>query len=1157
MRRKCLMRSSALFLLTALLLTQTAPAWGSSENGETVIIWTGEEFADFSRRCSLDTWSQGKTVVLKADIDLKGISFSPIPSFGGSFDGQGHRVTGFTLTGAGSNQGLFRYIQQDGQVRNLIVEGRIEPAGSAGNVGGIAGSNSGIISNCIFNGEVAGKDTVGGLAGLNTAAGKLVNCTASANVTGEHYVGGVVGRNLGSLVQCENSGGVNITEVKATVAVEELDLTQLNATENIPSSTDIGGIAGFSTGIIQGCRNTGSVGYEHVGYNVGGIVGRQSGYLDGCSNSGTVRGRKDVGGIAGQLEPELLLTYSESALNRLWDELDALQKLMDQSLDEAGDSSHAVSAQLSVLSGRTSEVKDSAAALSDAFVQWADGGIDAVNDVSARISWTLDQMDPALYSAQESVEQMEEAARQLRKALDEGSLAADLGRDAAADLRLAVEEAERALSRTSAAFAEIRKGLDALRKNLGDNETLSEALYELSAGLADLSKSCQEVESAFQALLQAMRAGDTEIWSNPAWAELRQGITALGESMKEIARAIDTLSAALKDWDIGAITDLFSLIASAFDGLAEAGADMSEAADDVCAALDDLTGAGDSLRDAADILGQAAGSLSGGAGSLADAIEEMRRIVRALADKPSIQLTPLDDGITEKGDVLNEALSGLMDEADRLNSVMDSASESLLDNLRAISAQMGNVTDALRQAVEAGQESSSEDYFEDVSDQNGRQNSDAGTISSSQNTGIVEGDVNVAGIVGSMAVEYDFDPEDDLTERGSRSADFRFQAKAVVRSCINAGKVTARKDYVGGIAGRMDLGSLSDSESYGPVTSTGGDYVGGVAGASRAAIRDCWVKCTLSGRDYVGGVAGLGETLTGCRVLAELEEGREFLGTVAGDVSGSGTVEENYFTHQTLAGIDGVSYAGNAEPVTFDYLTGGEGVPDAFTSFSLTFIADGETVAVIPFSYGDSLSALPEIPAKDGYTARWPELNLSCLTFSRTLEAEYIPYASALSAGGEPPQILVDGSFSSEAEMKVSHTEVQWSDGIGNRHSGVAYTVTVADPELGSPAYTVHYRLPGDGSYTLWVLCSNGSWQQQSYETDGSYLLLKHGGDSVTFCVTAQGGERGIILLIAVCTLMLILILVFLERSRRKRKREKAVQTETDPLAQNMSDVVG
>ena len=49
-----------------------------------------------------------------------------------------------------------------------------------------------------------------------------------------------------------------------------------------------------------------------MGYNVGGIVGRQSGYLDGCRNTGTVRGRKDVGGIAGQLEPQVTLRYDET-----------------------------------------------------------------------------------------------------------------------------------------------------------------------------------------------------------------------------------------------------------------------------------------------------------------------------------------------------------------------------------------------------------------------------------------------------------------------------------------------------------------------------------------------------------------------------------------------------------------------------------------------------------------------------------------------------------------------------------------------------------------------------------------------------------------------------------------------------------------------------
>ena len=67
---------------------------------------------------------------------------------------------------------------------------------------------------------------------------------------------------------------------------------QLNAAENVPVCTDIGGVAGYSSGIIQSCTNSGSVGYDHVGYNIGGIVGRQSGYLDGCANSGDILGRR-------------------------------------------------------------------------------------------------------------------------------------------------------------------------------------------------------------------------------------------------------------------------------------------------------------------------------------------------------------------------------------------------------------------------------------------------------------------------------------------------------------------------------------------------------------------------------------------------------------------------------------------------------------------------------------------------------------------------------------------------------------------------------------------------------------------------------------------------------------------------------------------------
>lgn len=119
--------------------------------------------------------------------------------------------------------------------------------------------------------------------GINESSGQIVNCTFSGAVTGEHYAGGIAGQNYGAVIQCRNSGSINTTEVDAELDLDAINREQLNAAENVPVCTDIGGVAGYSSGIIQSCTNSGSVGYDHVGYNIGGIVGRQSGYLDGCA----------------------------------------------------------------------------------------------------------------------------------------------------------------------------------------------------------------------------------------------------------------------------------------------------------------------------------------------------------------------------------------------------------------------------------------------------------------------------------------------------------------------------------------------------------------------------------------------------------------------------------------------------------------------------------------------------------------------------------------------------------------------------------------------------------------------------------------------------------------------------------------------------------
>ncbi|MBM6871115.1 GLUG motif-containing protein [Pseudoflavonifractor phocaeensis] len=257
------------FLLVLLLLAGTvAPAMAAESNE--VHIQTAQDLVALSRNCSLDGWSVGKTVYLDADIDLSGSEFEPIPIFGGTFDGQGHTITGFSLTGSGNERGFFRYVQEGAVIQDLTVEGTVAPTDLKDSIGGLVGVNSGKLLHCAFQGNIRAGTNAGGVAGYNKASGQLINFSYSGTLLGEHYVGGIVGRNEGSIIRCQNAGDVNITEVTTTVAIHEVNLSTIRSTENAPACTDIGGIAGASSGILQSCTNNGDVGYEHVGHNVGG-----------------------------------------------------------------------------------------------------------------------------------------------------------------------------------------------------------------------------------------------------------------------------------------------------------------------------------------------------------------------------------------------------------------------------------------------------------------------------------------------------------------------------------------------------------------------------------------------------------------------------------------------------------------------------------------------------------------------------------------------------------------------------------------------------------------------------------------------------------------------------------------------------------------------
>lgn len=352
MRNK-IKRFGSLVLIFCLLTALMVPVCAEGEEPEKAIhIRTEEGFLQFAEKCRLDSYSRDLTVYLETDLDLTEKDFSGVPIFCGTFDGGFHTIT-LSMTAEGSDQGLFRHLAADGLIRNLNVVGSVLPEGSRDHVGGLVGDNKGTISWCTFRGEVCGDDGIGGLVGLNEESGVIEHSQANGSVSGDHFVGGLVGDNRGYLGNCTNFSDVNTTERQNSVKLSDITLESLTKTESAKTTTDIGGVAGTSTGVMQSCSNYGVVGYQHMGYNIGGIAGSQKGYLKECLNHGTIYGRKDVGGIVGQMEPVSKIEFTVDTIQSLEKQLASMSALTREAAANALNSASAISSSLTVLRGET------------------------------------------------------------------------------------------------------------------------------------------------------------------------------------------------------------------------------------------------------------------------------------------------------------------------------------------------------------------------------------------------------------------------------------------------------------------------------------------------------------------------------------------------------------------------------------------------------------------------------------------------------------------------------------------------------------------------------------------------------------------------------------------------------------------------------------
>ena len=294
------------------VLDETAPLDVSAPNGTPGTITIDPTVTEVGTASALEAIDSSQNaylnnssvcIVLMANINLGGTSWTPLGNgssssnyFTGTFDGQGHTVSGYTITASNSNgTGFVGYLGSGGIVKNLGVEGTVN-GGVYHNIGGVVGTNYGTVKGSWNTGSVSGDCYVGGVAGTN--GGTVETSYNTGSVSGASVVGGVVGYNNGGTVETSyNTGSVGVGNFVGGVVGSNNGTVEYSYNNgSVCGLFHVGGVAGTNGGTVETSYSTGNV--SGGGY-VGGVAGTNGGTVETSYNTGNVSGGGYVGGVAG------------------------------------------------------------------------------------------------------------------------------------------------------------------------------------------------------------------------------------------------------------------------------------------------------------------------------------------------------------------------------------------------------------------------------------------------------------------------------------------------------------------------------------------------------------------------------------------------------------------------------------------------------------------------------------------------------------------------------------------------------------------------------------------------------------------------------------------------------------------------------------------
>ena len=235
-------------------------------------IATPEDLETLATKTNGGTNYSGKYFILTDNIDLSGygagfnggkgwiaIGNSNSKNFQGIFNGQGHTISNLYINDpTGNVKGLFGYLYAGGTVKNTgLVNVNITGKDNVGAIAGYVDGAAVVIENCYVTGTIKANDSGGGIIGAGQGQGVTIkNCYSTADVSGNAYsIGGIAGYTRGIITNCYATGAITATLGRAGGIVGEITITgkatncaALNI--SVKSAGNSGRVAGKNSGML-------------------------------------------------------------------------------------------------------------------------------------------------------------------------------------------------------------------------------------------------------------------------------------------------------------------------------------------------------------------------------------------------------------------------------------------------------------------------------------------------------------------------------------------------------------------------------------------------------------------------------------------------------------------------------------------------------------------------------------------------------------------------------------------------------------------------------------------------------------------------------------------------------------------------------------------